>query len=101
MRAKPQPWWRTTFWAAVSASFVCIRTVHFVEAPFPWAFREKAQRGFMQPRRDAIGRGPDLPITNSGAVGCCLLGAAPEVYPGSDSARRRFVRYPAPDLGFV
>ena len=35
MRAKPQPWWRTTFWAAVSASFVGIRTVHFVESPFP------------------------------------------------------------------
>ena len=33
MRAKPLPWSRTTFWAAVSgsASFACIRTVHFID----------------------------------------------------------------------
>ena len=65
------------------------------------AFREKTQRRFMQPRRDAIGRRPDLPITNDGPVECGLVGPAAEVDPGRDTACRRFVLYPVPDFGFV
>src|SRR5260370_4832852 len=50
------------------------------------AIREQAQRGLVQPRRDAIGRRPDLPITNDGPVECRLLGLAAEVDPRSDAA---------------
>jgi hypothetical protein len=65
------------------------------------AFREKAQRGFMQPRCHAIGRRPDLPITNDGAVKRRLLGSAPVVDPCSDTARWRFVLDAAADLRIV
>jgi hypothetical protein len=36
----------------------------------------QAQRGLVQPRRDAIGRRPDLPITNDGPVKSRLLSPA-------------------------
>ena len=55
----------------------------------------------MHPRRDAIGRRPDFPITNDGAVECRLLGPAAVVDRGSDAARWRLILYPAPDFGFV
>jgi hypothetical protein len=55
----------------------------------------------MQPRRDAIGRRPDLLITNDGPVEGRLLGPAPEVNPCSDTARWRLVPYSAPDFGFM
>jgi hypothetical protein len=55
----------------------------------------------MQPRRDAIGCWPDLPITNNGPVERCLLGPAAIVDPCSDTAGRRLVLYPAPDFGIV
>jgi hypothetical protein len=45
----------------------------------------------MQPRRDAVGRRPDLPITNDGPVEGRFLGPAPEVNPCSDAARWRLV----------
>jgi hypothetical protein len=48
----------------------------------------------VQPRRDAIGSRPHLPITNNGPVECRLLGAAAEVNPGSDAAGWRFPRVP-------
>ena len=48
--------------------------------------REKAQRGLMQPRRDAIGCGPHLLITNDGPVESRFLGPAAEVNPSSDAA---------------
>jgi hypothetical protein len=50
------------------------------------AIREKAQRGLVHPRRNAIGCRPDLPITNDGAAKCRLLGPASEVDPSSDAA---------------
>jgi hypothetical protein len=62
------------------------------------AIRGKAQRRLMQPRRDAIGCRPDLPILYDGAVECRLLGTAAEVDPRSDAARWRLVLYPAPAL---
>jgi hypothetical protein len=65
------------------------------------AIREKAQRGLMHPRRDAIGYRPDLPVADDGAVECRLLSPATEVEPGSDAARWWLVLYPAPDFGFV
>src|SRR5216683_803958 len=65
------------------------------------AIREEAQRGLVQPRRDAIGRRPDLPITNDGAVECRLLGPTAVVDPCSDATRWRLVLYPAPDFGVV
>src|SRR5258708_37136040 len=65
------------------------------------AIREKAQRGLVQPRRDAIGGRPNLPITNDGPVECRLLGAVAVVDPCSDAARRGLVLYPAPNLGVV
>src|SRR5260370_38204978 len=65
------------------------------------AFREKTQRGLMQPRRDAIGRRPNLPITDDGPVERRLLGAVPVVNQCGDTARRRLGLYPAPDFGLV
>jgi hypothetical protein len=65
------------------------------------ALREEAQRGLVHPRRDAIGRWPDLPITNNGAVECRLLGPTAVVDPCSDAASGRIVLYPAPDFGAV
>jgi hypothetical protein len=65
------------------------------------AIREEAQRRLMHPRRDAIGRRPDLPITNDGAVECRLLGSTAVVDPCSDTARWRLVLNAAPDLGIV
>src|ERR1700704_4260544 len=65
------------------------------------AIQEKAQCRLMQPRRDAIGTRPTLPITNVGAVECRLLGAAAVVNPGGDAAGWRFFLYPAADFGFV
>src|SRR5580704_4599154 len=65
------------------------------------AFREKAQRSLMQPRRDAIGRRPDLPITNDGPVEFRLLGPTAVVDPCSDAARWWVVLYPAPDFRLV
>jgi hypothetical protein len=62
------------------------------------AIREKAQRRLVQPRRDAVGCWPHLPIINNGPVKCRLLGPAAEVFPRSDAARWRFVLYPAPDF---
>ena len=53
----------------------------------------------MHPRRDAVGRWPDLLVTNDGAVECRLLGPAAVVDPGSDAARWRLVLYAATDLG--
>ena len=55
----------------------------------------------MQPRRDAIGSRPHLPIANDGPVECRLLGPAAEVGPGSDAAGWRFVLNPAPDFRVV
>ena len=55
----------------------------------------------MQPRRDAIGSRPHLPIANDGPVECRLLGPAAEVDPGSDAAGWRFVLNPAPDFRVV
>jgi hypothetical protein len=55
----------------------------------------------MQPRRDAVGGRPNLPITNDGAVERRLLGAVAEVNKGGDTAGRRLVLYPAPDFGLV
>ena len=55
----------------------------------------------MHPRRDAIGRRPDLPITNDGAVKCRLLGSTAVVNPGSDAARRGLVLDATTDLSFV
>src|SRR5450432_3994241 len=65
------------------------------------AIREKAQRSLVQPRRDAIGRRPDLPVTDDGPVECRLLGPTAVVDPCSDAASRRLVLYPAPDFGVV
>jgi hypothetical protein len=65
------------------------------------AIREKAQRRFMQPRPDEIGRRPDLPITDDGPVKSRLLGPAAVVDPCGDAASRRLVLDPATDLGFV
>src|SRR5260370_6096065 len=65
------------------------------------AIREEAQRGLVQPRRDAIGRRPDLPITNDGPVESRLLGLAAEVDPPCDAARWRLVLYPAADFVIV
>jgi hypothetical protein len=65
------------------------------------ALREEAQRGLVQPRRDAIGGRPNLPITNDGPVECCLLGAVAVVDPCSDAARWRLVLYPAPYFRLV
>ena len=42
------------------------------------AIREKAQRGLVQLRRDAIGRKPDLQIINDGAVECRLSARLPK-----------------------
>src|SRR5260370_30275107 len=58
------------------------------------AIREEAQRGLVPPRRDAIGRPPDLPITNDGPVEYRLLGLSAEVAPHSDAARWRLVLGP-------
>ena len=65
------------------------------------AIREEAQRRLMHPRRDAIGRRPDLLITDDGPVKCRLLGTAPKVDPSRDAAGWRFVLYPAPDFRVV
>src|SRR5580692_7537387 len=65
------------------------------------AIREQAQHGLVQPRRDAIGCRPDLPITNDGPVECRLLGGGRVVDPCSDAARWRLVLYPAPDFRVV
>src|SRR5580704_12949817 len=65
------------------------------------AIREQAQHGLVQPRRDAIGCRPDLPITNDGPVECRLLGPTAVVDLCSDATRWRLVLYPAPDFGVV
>jgi hypothetical protein len=78
--------WAATVWIGFSAGT---------------AISEEAQRGLVQPRRDAICRRPDLPITNDGAVECRLLCPAAVVNPCSDAARWRLVLYPAPDFGLV
>jgi hypothetical protein len=65
------------------------------------AIREEAQRGLVHPRRDAIGRWPNLPITDDAAVKRRLLGPTAVVNPSSDAARWRLVLYPAPDFGVV
>src|SRR5258708_8477501 len=65
------------------------------------AIREQAQRGLVQPRRDAIGRRPDLPITNDGPVECRLLGPTAVVDPCSYAASGRLGLYPAPDFRLV
>jgi hypothetical protein len=53
------------------------------------AIREEAQRGLMHPRRDAIGRRPDLPIPDDGVVGGHIRGPAAEVNPRCDATRWR------------
>jgi len=65
------------------------------------AIREEAQRGLVQPRRDAIGGRPNLPITNDCAVKCRLLGSAAVGDPGSDTAGWWLVLYPAADFRLV
>ena len=49
------------------------------------AIREKAQRGLVQLRRDAIGRKPDLQIINDGAVECRLSARLPKSIQGGDT----------------
>ena len=65
------------------------------------AIREETQRSLMHPRRDAIGRRPDLPITDDGPVECRLLSPTAVVDPCSDAASGRLVLYPAPDFRLV
>jgi hypothetical protein len=49
----------------------------------------------------AIGRRPDLPIANDGAVKGCLLGSAAVVDPGCDATGWWFILDAAPDLRAV
>jgi hypothetical protein len=63
--------------------------------------REQTQCSLMQPRRDAVGCWPHLPITSNGAVERRLLGSTAVVDPGSDATRWRLVPDAATDLGFV
>jgi hypothetical protein len=57
--------------------------------------------GLVQPRRHAIGRWPDFPISHNGPVEGRLLGPAAVVDPSSDAAGGRLIPNPAPDFGFV
>jgi hypothetical protein len=66
-----------------------------------WAIREKAHRGLVHPRRDAIGRRPDLPITNDGPVERRLLGPAAVADRCSDAARWRLILDAARNFGVV
>jgi hypothetical protein len=65
------------------------------------AIREKANRGLVHPRRDAIRCRPNLLVSNDGPVKCSFLGAAAVVDPGCDAARWRFILDAAPDLRVV
>jgi hypothetical protein len=62
---------------------------------------EKTQCRLMHPRRDTIGRRPDLPITDDGAVERRFLGPAVEVDPCGDAACWWVILYPAQDFGVV
>jgi hypothetical protein len=80
----------------------CTRTRRLTAVLFGiGAIREEVQRGFVQLRCHAIGRRPDLPITNDGPVKCRLLGPAPVVDPSSDTAGRRLVLDAAANLRVV
>jgi len=62
------------------------------------AIREEAQRGLVHPRRDAIGRRPNLLITNDGPVERRLLGPITVVDPCGDAAGWWFILDAAADL---
>jgi hypothetical protein len=52
----------------------------------------------VHPGSDAIGRGPDLLVTDDGTVKRRLLGSTAVVDPGSDAAGWWLVLYPAADF---
>jgi hypothetical protein len=65
------------------------------------AIREKAQRGLLHLRRDAIGGRPDLLVANDGPVESRFLGPAAEVNPSSDAASWWLILDAATDLRVV
>ena len=92
--------------ALVSAALICGGIRRLV-----WRFgvvrfgiggiREEAQRCLMHPRRDAIGRRPDLLITYNGPEECRFPGPAAEIDPCGDAAGWWFILDPAPDFRVV